>query len=330
MYTVPVKSALNVLDAVQPTGRPWELSDAVGIEYERLRQPHARIPLRQLVALYEVASLRTRESTLGLRVGARADPRAFDLMGYIVANSATLGDAFDDAARYLPLWTDGARIDVIRDEGAIHIKWEYLDPGIVECRQDSEMTVLTIAEIARRFAGGVAPREVHFRHAAPRDVGEHRRRFGAFVRFNMPTSGLLFDAAALRAPLTNADGRLRELLVRYADERLGATSAIGDFVHRVRAAIRQAAPTRLEAVARQMGMSARNLERRLNAHGASFRGLRAAVRREMATRYLRETDMSVTQISERLGYASPSELHRAFRAWTGMTPRQFRRSEVPH
>lgn len=324
MYTVPVQSALNVLRATKPMTRPWDVTDAVGIEYARLREPQARIPLRQLVDLYEAAARITNERTFGLRVGASADPRAYDLMGYIITNSPTLADALTSAARYLPLWTDGARIEVVRDGRSVHILWEYLDPAIVDCRQDTEMTVLALAEIGRRFAGRMAPTEVHFRHSAPRDRDEHRRRFASPVRFDMPMNGLVFDATALRAPLVNADRRLRDLLVAYADEQLGAAPR-GDLVDRVRVAIRRATHGKLETIARQMGMSARNLERRLSEAGVSFRGLRASERHRLAVRYLRETDLSVAEVAHRLGYASASELHRAFRAWTGMTPRQFRR-----
>lgn len=316
MYTVPVRSALNVLDAVRLPARPWELTDDVGIAYDQLRQPDARIPLRQLVALYETAARRTRESTLGLRVGAGADPRMYGLIGYIIMNSATLGEALANAARYLPLWTDGAAIEVIGDGAVTQVVWEYLDPGIVESRQDSEMTVLTLAEIGRRFAGGVAPKEVYFRHSAASMA--HRRLFGAPVRFDMRANALLFDTTALRTPMPGADRQLRDLLARYADERLVSPR---DLVDRVRAAM----PGRLETIAQRLGMSVRSLERRLGARGTSFRALQSHVRQELATRYLRETDMGVARIAERLGYASAAELHRAFRAWTGMTPGAYRK-----
>lgn len=316
MYTVPVRSALAVLNAAHFPERPWELTDDVGIAYDRLRRPDERIELRQLVALYETAARRTRDATFGLRVGAHADPRVYDLMGYIVTNSATLGDALENAARYLPLWTDGATIEIVREGQDVHVIWEYLDPAIVESRQDCEMSVRALAQIGLRFARGIAPKEVRFRHTAR--SAEHRRMFRAPVRFGMPANGLVFDAAALRLPLPGADGRLREMLVRQADERI---PAVGDIVQRVRVML----PARLDTVAARLGMSTRHLERRLSERGTSFRALQASVRRERALRYLRETDMGVARIAERLGYASPTELHRAFLAWTGTTPGAYRK-----
>lgn len=320
MYTVPVQSALTVLDAARARIRPRELTDAVGIDDRLLREPTGRIAIRQLVALYELAARRTGESTIGLRVGASADLKAFDLLGYLIANSATVHDALANAARYLPLWTDGAVLQMIVDGATVHVIWEYLDPAIVECRQDCEMSVNTVIRIAR----GVSPREVHFRHSAPRDLGEHRRRLRAPVRFNMRTNQIIFETTALRTRVPGADIRLGALLEAVAHERLGERPASGSIVDRARVSIRRS--SRLFDVARDLGLSPRSMERRLRAHGQSFRALRALVRKEMAEQYLRDSGLGLGDIARRLGYATVAEFHRAFRAWTGMTPGQFRRS----
>jgi Arabinose-binding domain of AraC transcription regulator, N-term len=162
----------------------------------------------------------TRESTFGLQVGASADLRAFDIMGYIVANSATLVEALDNAARYLPLWTDGAALEIIADGSTVNVVWEYRDPSIGECRQDCEMTLLTAAQIAWRLAR-VAPTGVEFRHAAPRDAAEHRGRFRAPVRFGRAANQLVFERGALRAAISTADHRLCAMLMEYPTSGLG-------------------------------------------------------------------------------------------------------------
>lgn len=323
MYTVPVRSAIAVLNAASVRIRPQELTAAVGIDHHLLLEPTGHIALRQLVALYEAAAHRTGESTIGLRVGANTDPKMFDLLGYIIANSTNLREAFGNAARYLPLWTDGAIIQVIGDGSTVHVIWEYLDPAIVDCRQDCEMSVITIAAMATRFGRGVNPREVHFRHPAPRDAGEHRRHLGAPVRFGMRANQIIFEAAALRIPVVGADPRLGALLEAVARERLAERPIGGSIVDRVRVAIKRS--SRLDDVARDLGLSTRSLERRLRAQGQSFRGLRALVRREIAEQYLRHSGVALGEIARRLGYSSVTEFHRAFRAWTGVTPAQFRR-----
>ncbi len=80
----------------------------------------------------------------------------------------------------------------------------------------------------------------------------------------------------------------------------------------------------LETVARRCCMSARSLKRKLAEQGLGFSELVAEMRRNEATLLLAEGRLSIEQIAERLGYRDPANFTRAFKAWTGRTPRQFR------
>ena len=42
-------------------------------------------------------------------------------------------------------------------------------------------------------------------------------------------------------------------------------------------------------------------------------------------RYLREREMAVCEVAYLLSFSGPSAFHRAFRRWTGVTPKEFRR-----
>ena len=50
----------------------------------------------------------------------------------------------------------------------------------------------------------------------------------------------------------------------------------------------------------------------------------AALRMAEAERLLAETDLAITQVSQRVGYGSPSHFAKAFRAASGFSPRAFR------
>ena len=326
-YTVPARSALNVLAAASPQVSPVDLAHAGGLDLDVLHDQRARIPLRHLVALYETAAYVTGDSALGLHVGARADFRAFDVLGYVAANSATLGASLANAVRYLPLWTDGAALEIAADGRTVGLSWEYVDPTIGECRQDCEMTLRTFSELVRLLVPGVTPREIHFRHTAPEDSTEHTRSFRSSVRFRMPTNQIVFDRGALARPVPNADAALFAVLSRYADALLLEAPAGYLLLDRVQLLIQQSLPegnARLGTVARRMGMSPRSLERHLTARGHSFRALLGSVRCGLAEQYLRDPEIAIGDIAHRLGYADAREFHRAFRSWTRTTPRRYR------
>lgn len=80
----------------------------------------------------------------------------------------------------------------------------------------------------------------------------------------------------------------------------------------------------LEEVAGQLGLTTRTLSRRLAAEGTSFGKLQDRIMIDKAQVYLRHSEVSLSQISELLGYSEPGAFTRAFRRVTGMSPRQWR------
>jgi AraC-like DNA-binding protein len=83
-------------------------------------------------------------------------------------------------------------------------------------------------------------------------------------------------------------------------------------------------PTNLEDVARNLNMSARTLRRKLREENTSFRQLVDELRRDFALRYLRDTDLTVEDIAETLGFSDAANFRHAFRRWTNASPHEFR------
>jgi AraC-like DNA-binding protein len=83
----------------------------------------------------------------------------------------------------------------------------------------------------------------------------------------------------------------------------------------------------IEQVARELGMSVRTLQRRLRLEGVSFEEIGDDIRTTLAKSYLRDSGMSISEVSYLLGFSEPSAFSRAFRNWTGTSPQDFRRAE---
>lgn len=80
----------------------------------------------------------------------------------------------------------------------------------------------------------------------------------------------------------------------------------------------------IERVASTMGMSRQTLYRRLKEQGTSFEEILEAKRRQLAIRYLATERASVKATAYRLGFSDPAAFSRAFKRWTGCSPRDFR------
>ena len=83
-------------------------------------------------------------------------------------------------------------------------------------------------------------------------------------------------------------------------------------------------PPEISAVARELGLSDRTLQRRIIDDGATFRQLLLEARQELAHEYLNRPEMDVKEVAFLLGYEDSNSFYRAFRTWEGTTPAQLR------
>jgi AraC-like DNA-binding protein len=90
--------------------------------------------------------------------------------------------------------------------------------------------------------------------------------------------------------------------------------------------MREDGPRSFEEVADSLGTSTRTLKRRLTEAGVTFTEIVNKARCEHALLLLRSASLSLDEVADRLGDSTPSNLVRAFRRWTGMTPAAYRRS----
>jgi len=80
----------------------------------------------------------------------------------------------------------------------------------------------------------------------------------------------------------------------------------------------------LDAIAKQLGFSARTLQRRLQEQDLEFNTLVEEIRIAKALEYMENSTRSINDIALGLGYTEASSFTRAFRRWTGLSPREFR------
>ena len=81
----------------------------------------------------------------------------------------------------------------------------------------------------------------------------------------------------------------------------------------------------IEHVAKELGMSTRTLQRKLEREGTTFREVVAIVKKDLAMQMMANR-RPASEVGFALGFSQPSAFHRAFRRWTGLSSRAFRRA----
>ena len=140
---------------------------------------------------------------------------------------------------------------------------------------------------------------------------------------------MILTAVDAARPLLDADEALSSIVRRRLDKALAERDLhdAGPFSERVRRLVGEqlGGPTITPgSVARALAVSRRTLSRRLAGERTSFRGILNDLRREFACALLQDRSLSVGDIAFFLQYSEPAAFHRAFRRWTGQTPRDFR------
>ena len=83
------------------------------------------------------------------------------------------------------------------------------------------------------------------------------------------------------------------------------------------------------AVAHELGLSERTLQRRITAEGTTFRALLTEARQELGSQLLSDPSIDIEEVAFLLGYQDTNSFYRAFREWENMTPGQWRRIMSP-
>ena len=82
--------------------------------------------------------------------------------------------------------------------------------------------------------------------------------------------------------------------------------------------------TSQESIAKALHLSSRSLQRKLKEEGTTYKQLLEDTRRELAAQYVKESELSVGEITFLLGFSEPANFSRAFKRWTGVSPSAYR------
>jgi AraC-like DNA-binding protein len=300
-----------------------------GMTREDLDELPPRVPISWSAKLWAAAEKVSGRDDLGVSLARLVQPEMYDVTGYVVRHSPTLGDAIRKLTRYGRIMGEGIDVQLEVDGERATIRQPPL-PGHAEHPQITQCFLAALGLIARQLTGEhLVPLEVHFMHPEPTNAQALRQLFEGPLHFNAPYNGMVFDVAYLELPVLGHDRRLGEILTRQADQLLEQLPDRGGFVRRVQELLTEelnGGNPNADHIASRLQLSTRTLSRRLKACGTSHQTLLDQLRHELATRYLRNTEMDVSEVAFVLGFSDASALNRAFKRWAGMTPTEYRRS----
>lgn len=292
-----------------------------------LQSPGARVSSAVLARLIQQAADLSDDGHFGLHAAQGIGVSTVEVLSYMAQSSLDFESFLSYASELFPLVNSCLDFHLERD-GALGRWWGRYKEGVPGfTHHKAEYYLHGFLIILRRAVGrDFRPTHIWFPHSPKSDVSEHERLFGVVPEFGKERLEIGFDSDWLDSIVSPKDPLVCSAVRSYADGLNGVLPAPETFSDRVRGAIASkmgdGLPTRDE-VAAYLGLSGRTLQRRLNDEGRSYRELLDHVRRVKALLYVERGELTAAEVGYRLGFSEPSAFHRAFRRWTGTSPRHY-------
>jgi AraC-like DNA-binding protein len=314
-------------------GAPDDLLRRAGIDPAQLYERDARIPYQLYCDALTEAAEALGCPDIGMRLARRQAPNGVGPTSVAMHNSATLGAAF----RYLcdHLYTYGTIVRLSSVESPADNEWrvdfEVMCGLTTDPRQAIEHAIIGAQLGALCMSSGrAAVREIWFRHDPISPPETYKAYASAPVRFAQAWNRVVLDPASAELPVVGRDDEVYELATRFIDMRYARPhEPLHARVRRVLSQMAALGEVQTSDVAAALCMHPRTFQRKLREEGLRFDAIRDEMRRELAHRYLRHTQLPLSQVANMLGYHELSAFSRSCQRWFGAAPGHLRRSREP-
>lgn len=288
--------------------------------------PETWLTTAQYFALWRAVETLSQDPAIGLRMTVETDTSVHPPATMSAFFARDYRDGLHRLARFKRLCTpEKLTATETGAECRVAVRWLHTDDAEPDAAAD--VTFAAILELGRRGTGRhIRPIRVEMARTGP--VSEaHRSYFDAPVRTGCAQNVLVLDRADLDLPFAGYNPELLAILDPSLAASLGEIEAQSSLPDQVKILIKRriaSGKPDIADVAREMGMSERTLQRRITEQGTSYRGLMDEARRELGRHLLSDGQSGIDEIAFLLGFQDTSSFYRAFRAWEGLTPAEWR------
>ncbi|HEY0845404.1 MAG TPA: AraC family transcriptional regulator ligand-binding domain-containing protein [Noviherbaspirillum sp.] len=301
-----------------------------GISPASFQEARVRVTAEQFVKLYRLLVVKL-DDELPNMLSHPLRSGAMKLAALCVIDAPNIEVVLNRYSRLQRLIMHDFKMHFMREADAGVLLIQECDAG----QRCKPMAIELNLKVIHGFASWLAAREIplvriDFAFDRPAYADDLLNFFPGPAFFGQPCNRLVFDLRQLSLRVQRHAGDLRDYLATLPrdwmflrmNERLAS--------HQVRVYLLHHGldGAHVEQVARALNISVRTLCRRLEEENTSFQQVKDDVRRDIAIDRLTNSDAPLARIAAELGFGDVSSFHRAFRGWTGMTPKAYRSATV--
>jgi AraC-like DNA-binding protein len=298
-----------------------------GLRQDFFQHTRILVSTEELFALWNSIGEVCKDASVGLRLGTETKLERFHPSGIAALSTETFGAAIAHMAKYKRLSAPEEVLSNIADgEWSIQFRWTLavgMEPAVLV-----EHCFAWVLTIARQGTGTkLSPIRLELVQSR-KHLKALEKHFGCPVICGATRNAMIFRAEDAALPFVTRNVELLDMLAPQFDADLKANSGAEDsLIELVRGAIQQRLTGHrpaVEDVARDLHMSPRTLQRRLQDSGSSYLRVLEEARHQMARYYLLNSVLELGEAAYLLGYEDANSFARAFRSWEGVPPKHWR------
>ena len=283
------------------------LLDACGLSASWSDRDAEMLPEDRVWKLFEVTGNALDLPDIGTRIGADFQVHALGAFGRMLESSLTAFTCLTEYINTVNRYSSHSRFWLETREGGAWFCRQGIDLIEVGRREVEQFTLELMIRLAQLACGRTwMPTEIGIKESSDRFLRDNSRYDATKIQCGQPATAIWLSSSNL---FTTVDWTDDEIIQLIRDS--------------IKIGCHAARPT-VASVAGQLGFSVRTLQRELSLHGLDWSRLLDQVRLSRATEQLR-TDTPIAEIAGDLRYTDQANFGRAFRRWTGVTPKSYRR-----
>lgn len=288
-----------------------------------LDDPDASVCMQQITAVLEKTEWLMHDERAPFQFGQQLDLPSHGLLGFAVLGQDNPRQLISMIVQYLRVGLPLMDMELSSTGSTFHIRlvdtWGFGELG-------PSITKMYFGSIHRVSSDVCGHFDIQFSFPAQRDTSSWESLApDCEFRFNAPCNQITM---ALKGQPTQKDDASLQFLLARNRKSAGEQHRLADeTLMQVREMIigQPGRPCTTSNIARRLDISTRTLRQHLASAGTSFREVRNEVRENFATLYLKDTNVPLESIAEKLGFSDQASFTKAYRAWTGQTPGDVRR-----
>ena len=281
--------------------------------------------------LFEVYELTECYSAPGfaIRVAETMELDDYDLLGLAWKTSCSPRDMFVRCERFFGLMGDTQRYKLVDEgeTGSIFMHRKARRRGMEISNEGSLVATQTV--LSKIVGKKIPPILVTYAHPAPSEAALFEDFFGCEVLFGQDSNKIVYRSVDLDTLSLKADRSLNRFLMERLNEKaedaeINPRKLLTDVELLIKDALPGGIP-KASDIGKQLGISARTLNRRLSIKGTSFREVLQNTQQKLSTQLLTDTSETINEIAFQTGFSEQSAFNRAFKRWTGLAPLEYRK-----